>query len=236
MTADVHVSDLESVERAVVAAGFVTRGAFHVEDADRVPGVAPGTAATLVLVGGAGRDGFEGFRASAEFADGAADPLDRYSERVIGALSRRLGARALFPHQGPPWPPFQRWAARGQSVSPSPLGVLIHPTHGLWHAYRGALLFAIHLDGVSPQHPVAAPCETCDARPCLDACPVGAFSPDGFDGAACAAHLASPEQVCLERGCLARGACPVAPGARYGAVQMQFHMRAFARSQGVPTG
>ena len=65
---------------------------------------------------------------------------------------------------------------------------------------------------------------------------MGAFSADGFNGAACAAHLASPGQICLQRGCLARGACPVAPGSRYGAVQMQFHMRAFAHSQGVRTG
>ena len=34
---------------------------------------------------------------------------------------------------------------RAEAVAPSPLGILIHPDYGLWHAYRGALAFAERL-------------------------------------------------------------------------------------------
>ncbi len=231
MTAN-EAPDLEAVNARVRAAGLVPRGAFHCEPGDGVP--VP--AATLVLVGTAGPDGFDAFRASAEWCD-APDPLDRFTERVLEGLARALGAVALYPHRGPPWLPFQRWAARAEAVAPSPIGILMHPEHGLWHAYRGALGFAARLSGVSARGPLPDICGACDGRPCLSACPVNAFTADGYDVAACAAHLASPAgRRCLQEGCLARGACPVAPHARYGPEQVRFHMRAFARARGVEVG
>ena len=61
-------------------------------------------------------------------------------------LAPGFGATALFPFGGPPWLPFQRWAMKADCVTASPLGILIHPDFGLWHAYRGALAFAEQLD------------------------------------------------------------------------------------------
>ena len=228
---------LERVAGRVDAAGLVVRGAFHCDPGEPVMLPDGRGAATLVLLGGAGRDGFQAFRRSPEWGTGG-HPLDRFTERVVAEIAGELDAAALFPHQGPPWLPFQRWAARAEPVSRSPLGILIHPRHGLWHAYRAALAFARPLDGVHPPAPAASPCDACDGRPCLTACPVDAFSASGgYDVAACAAYLARPGgQRCLEHGCQARLACPAGAGERYGAEQMRFHMAAFARARGVDPG
>jgi Fe-S-cluster-containing hydrogenase component 2 len=97
----------------------------------------------------------------------------------------------------------------------------------LWRGYRGALAFAERL-AVRPPRAAASPCETCVARPCLSACPVGAFTGGGYNVAVCAAHLSrSASRACMEGGCLARRACPVGAGEAHERAQAAFHMRAF---------
>src|SRR5580658_2788807 len=94
---------LEQLRRAVTATGLVLRGGFHPEPGDGVPGLPGGASvATLVLIGVTGRHGWQEFRRSAEFADAAPDPLDRWSRRVLEALAATLEAVALFPFGGPP--------------------------------------------------------------------------------------------------------------------------------------
>ena len=53
-----------------------------------------------------------------------------------------------------------RWAQRAEPLHPSPLGVLIHPVHGLWHAYRGALAFAEPIE-LPPRADLPSPCASC---------------------------------------------------------------------------
>jgi hypothetical protein len=156
-----------------------------------------------------------------------ADPLNRWSTRVIGGLAVRFGAHALFPFGAPPHQPFIAWAKRGEPVAESPLGLLIHPDHGLWHAYRGALAVAEQL-ALPPSDTRSRPCDLCIERPCLAACPVGAFTAPGYDVAACAGHTSVPTDAdCLDIGCRARRACPVGREAQYGPGQARFHMAAF---------
>lgn len=182
----------------------------------------------LLLLGAVGGSLWPAFATAPEAQDGAPDPLDRWSRRVVEGLAARLGARALYPFGGPPYRPFLRWARRAEGLSPSPLGMLMHPRHGLWHAYRGALAFAAVPAGWEAEAPLPSPCRSCAARPCLSTCPVGAFSAAGYDVAACRRHLARPEGAdCLTGGCRARRACPQAPELRYAAEQAEFHMRAF---------
>ena len=220
---------IETAFSAIERAGLVPRGAFKLDDRERVGELAD--MRTIVLAGMVGREGWNAFAASPEASDGFADPLDRWSRCLIEALAHELGGRALFPFGGPPFLPFQRWAQRAEPVHSSPIGLLIHPYYGLWHAYRGAIGFPEELALPEPA-PVPSPCESCIGRWCLKSCPVGAFSNTGYDVAACAGHLRSAAGAdCMDFGCRARRACPVGADHAYGPEQASFLMRAFLRGQ-----
>src|SRR5947209_9128079 len=158
---------LANIREAIAARGLSYRGAFHPDAGESEIG--PNTR-TLVLVGFTGRDNWLSFAASPEAADGRDNALDRWSHRIVDAVAAELGATALFPCDGPPWLPFQRWAQRAEPVHPSPIGMLIHPDWGLWHSWRGALAFRARLDLPEPDTR-ASPCESCVEKPCLIACP-----------------------------------------------------------------
>ena len=221
---------LATVAAAVEAHGLAVHGAFDLDDDERRGEFAD--VASIALVGLAERRGWAAFSQSPEAQDGAADPLDRWSRRVVDALATALGARAFYPFGGPPHWPFQRWARRAEPMHVSPLGLLIHPIDGLWRGYRGALAFAAPI-AVPLPHAAPNPCETCVARPCLSTCPVGAFTGAGYDVGACAAHLSRlAGRPCMERGCLARRACPVGAEHAHQPSQAAFHMRAFLAARG----
>ena len=184
-----------------------------------------GAAATVVLVGNAGPDLWQRFKGHAA----GAHPLDEWCRQVLAPLAQNLGADILFPFDGPPHPPFQRWAQRAEGLPPSPIGPLIHPEYGLWHAYRGALLFG----QVLALPPVLSinPCDDCADKPCLTACPVATFSAGAYDVAACVGHLRRPAGGdCMELGCRARRACPIGQDYHYNRAQAHFHMAAFLRN------
>ena len=220
---------LDMIFAAIEREGLAPRGALALDEFERTGALAG--ARTLVLTGMAGRRGWDAFAASPEARDGLADPLDRFSRRVIGALAQALGAVALYPFGGPPYWPFQRWAQRAEPVHPSPIGLLIHPSYGLWHSYRGALGFAEALD-LPPREAAPSPCDSCRERPCLTTCPVGAFTSEGYAVDACAAHLRRAEGAeCMERGCLARRACPAGREYAHGPDQASFTMHAFRKAR-----
>ncbi|MEZ5714348.1 MAG: hypothetical protein R3D85_03730 [Paracoccaceae bacterium] len=73
---------------------------------------------TVVLLGPAEPGFWAHFTAQPEYDDGAPDPMDRWSKRAIGALARAWGGVAVFPSDGPPYPPFQAW--RWTAAAPSP--------------------------------------------------------------------------------------------------------------------
>jgi hypothetical protein len=212
--------------------GLRVRGGFQPRAEDGIPALSDGRAVgTLILIGNVGGEIWPAFAQSPEHADGQPHGLDRWTRRVIDDAAAQVGAGTLYPFGGPPYLPFQRWAMRAEPVTPSPLGILIHPEFGLWHAYRGALLFPDRLD--LPARPdQARPCDDCFDRPCLAACPVGAFTDQGYDVAACANHLLGANgRVCMTGSCLARRACPIGRKHAYGAPQAVFHMAAFVASK-----
>ncbi|HEX4077967.1 MAG TPA: hypothetical protein VHX61_03715 [Rhizomicrobium sp.] len=220
--------NLSHIRAAIAARGLSWRGAFHPLPED-LPDICE--TGTLVLTGFTGRENWDCFKTSPEAADGEPGALDRWSRRVIGALAQDLDGKALFPFVGPPWLPFQRWARKAEPLHPSPLGMLIHPDWGLWHAWRGALAFPERFD-LPPPDLRPSPCDSCAAKPCLTACPVGAFTRDRYDVAVCVAHIESERGTdCMEQGCRARRACPVGAAHRYSHEQANFHMRAFRRAQ-----
>ena len=210
--------------------GLIARGGFRPGPED---GLAPGIA-TVVLVGNAGAAMWPAFAAARPRGP---DPMNRWTRRVLDALAAELGATALYPfekggHARDRWLPFQRWARKAEPVFPSPIGLLIHPRHGLMHAYRGALAFACEVEGLPEREDARSPCEDCAGKPCLQGCPVGAFDGSGYDVARCAAHLRRAEGAdCMALGCRARRACPVGRDAAYPPPQAAFHMAAFLRAR-----
>jgi len=215
------------------ARGLAVRGAFHPQP-EELPADPSGAAAqTLVLLGFTGSEQWAVFEDSSEARDGLPHPLDRWSRRVVGAVAREIGAAEFYPSGTPAPPlPFQQLARRCEPVHPSPIGLLIHATFGLWHAYRGGLALAERLALPAPaQH--ARPCDRCSGRPCLSGCPVHAFGAGGFDLDACVGHVTSAAgSDCRERGCRARRACPIGAQFSYEPRQARFHMHAFLRSAG----
>ena len=179
-----------------------------------------GEAKQVILIGNAGPDMF------LRFARSGAPTMDEWTRVVVDALAEDLGAKALFPFDKPALP-FLTWARQAGAGHISPLGLNIHPTYGLWHAYRAALLFPVEFD--LPQASAGAhPCESCEGKPCLSACPVQAFDGFTYNVAACGEHIKTAAgDDCMTGGCLARRACPVGQRFQYSKPQTQFHMRAF---------
>lgn len=196
-------------------------GGFHPRPEDR----AGQGCETLLLIGPDEPGFWPHFSASPEYADTAANPLDRWSMRVLQEVAGQFGGTALFPFGGPPWHPFIGWALRTGRAWVSPVELLVHDTAGLFLSYRGALALPGHLD--LPPAP-SRPCDTCPDQPCRTACPVGALGASGYDVPACRAYIASAAGAgCLTTGCVVRRACPVGRGRLPD--QSAFHMKAFAR-------
>ena len=108
----------------------------------------------------------------------------------------------------------------------------MHPEYGLWHAYRGALLFDDEIP-VQPPREAIHLCDLCVGKPCLKACPVGAYSETGFDHQACLGHVRGLDGgACRSGGCLDRNACPYGSAYRYPADVQAFHMAAFVALSG----
>ena len=218
--------DLTETENAIHALGMMLRGGFYPANTDQVPNVRPGAQTlTVVLIGNAGASFWSQF-AAGEHDD--RDPMDHWTRSMIEPIAAAVGARAAYPSDRPLLP-FQSWARRSDAVHPSPIGLLIHPDFGLWHAYRAALLFPAKL-ALPNRAERPSPCFSCTDKPCLSACPVHCFGPAGFDAHACDRHLAiDAGHTCLELGCRARDACPIGSTYRYPAEQIHFHMMAFAK-------
>lgn len=228
-----QVPVLTVLTEALAPHGLRLRGGFApVPETDAaLLGLRP-DARTLLLVGNAGSEMWR--RSSAAIlGTGQPHPLDRWTRAVIEPIAAVHAGTALFPFDGPPYWPFQRWAERAEGVRNSPLGIQIHPEFGLWHAYRAAILLPDELSLPEPQW-VGHPCDTCAERPCLSACPVGAFTGTSYEVDHCVDHVVSSkqdDQACFQRGCLARIACPVGAAWRYVPEHAAFHMQAFVAAR-----
>lgn len=219
----------EAISAELARNGLILRGGFAFDKDETAPaGLNDRPARSLLLVGQAGAAPWPYFLEwrQTQPAD-MADPLDTWSRQVIGAVADEFGARAVSPSDRP-YLPFQQWAMRAEGLRPSPLGILMHPEYGLWHAYRGALLFEEELPMQSAGKPIHL-CDACTGKPCMKSCPVDAYSADGFAYEQCLAHVrGGAGGACRSQGCLDRNACPYGIEYRYPASVQAFHMAAFA--------
>ena len=204
--------------------GLAIYGGFHGDTSDGLPA----DHQTLLMIGPS-TDFWPHFKTTPEHQDRAANPIDRWSTRIITQLATKLNAAPFLPFGGPPYSPFLTWAQKTNRAWSSPVGMLVHNTTGLMVSYRGALAFRDHL---SLPETAAKPCAPC-AKPCLSACPVNALgAADGYNTDACRAHLNTPAgETCVNDGCLARRACPISAGANRTGEQSAHHMSYFHRSE-----
>ncbi|PIE15345.1 MAG: ferredoxin [Rhodobacterales bacterium] len=215
---------LAALDRRAAPHALAVFGALHPDPFDCDDTLPAGTG-TVVLFGPREPGFWAHFTAQPEFSDGAADPMDRWSKRVLGKIAAQVAGTAIFPSDGPPYPAFTEWARRSGRAWPSPVGLLVHDSAGLFLSYRGAIAVAETLD--LPPH-AANPCRNCADTPCVTACPVGALTADTYDVRRCKTYLETPPgQDCMTHGCGTRRACPVS--ARCGRVSAQsaFHMEHF---------
>lgn len=218
--------------------GLLIRGGFNVQnDKDiELSEIKVGTK-SLVMVGVAGSAFWPKFETSQEYKSylaGEADPLDRWSKRIGDQIAKEFSGFAVYPFSGPPYYPFIQWAKRCETLHSSKMGFSIHPEYGLWHAFRFALLLPkafSEFESNNQDNPIN-PCETCSKSPCLNTCPVGAYTISGFDPDACFKYLSQNENgECRTKGCIARRSCPEGADYVYVHKHAEFHMTAFYQSQ-----
>lgn len=221
--------DLARLGERLSASGLALRGGFNIGPAENAPLLDTGKpSSSVILVGNIGGAFWPHFK---RWRDNQPrhleNPLDTWSRATIETAVAGLGATFISPSDKP-FRPFQQWAMRAEGLRPSPLGVLIHPAWGLWHAYRGALLFDRPL-GLTEPEAAEHLCDSCAAKPCLSACPVEAYTATRFDHAACLTHVRGQQgSRCRDHGCLDRNACPYGTDYRYPAEMQAFIMRAYA--------
>ena len=211
--------DKFTLEKDIHSAGLIILGELEVADTDPVPIEAQ----SILLLGPDEPNFWEIFKESEEFNDLEANPLDRWSKRVIDNIAWQNKCTALYPFGGEPYQPFFSWALRSGSVWSSPVHLAVHKDKGLFVSFRGAL--AINQSKKNNQS-FENPCTKCPA-PCLSACPVDAFTEVGYDVVTCKDHISSLDSSnCKSLGCNTRRACPVGANLR-SFEQSSFHMEKF---------
>ncbi len=168
-----------------------------------------------------------------------AELFDSASEKaVLEVCSRFWGGakpRLLYPGSAPiPLQKLGRWAGW---ASPSPIGIDISPRYGPWFAYRAAFLVDAPLE-YTKTFTVNSPCDDCEPKPCIRACPGRAVARDQE----IAMDRCLPQRLVDPQGCgvscRSRLACPVGEKWRYPKEQIRHHgsrslasLQQWARSQ-----
>ncbi len=230
------------VSRLLIGTGLVVRGApFIAQHNGKLLEQSLGQQTDQqlgIMIGNVGQSLWPIFKRSSEFQNAVTNPLDTYSRRVMAFIADELGGQAVSPSDGPPYYPFQQWAVQAEGLRASPLGVLIHPQYGLWHAYRGALLFNVAPSVIevltraqASRQQISHPCDSCQEKPCLDVCPIDAFG-GSYQFKSCATYVLQKDNACHQMGCQARLACPIGKNHRYNTTQQRFHLHHFARKNG----
>ena len=166
----------------------------------------PDWATAIALISPREPEFWSHFCGSPEWHDGQNDPVDRWSKRVLDEIAAQNDGVAYFPFGGAPFYPFYSWAIRSGAFCASPIAFLADGTAGLFTSFRGAIALRD-----APEVELAPPpCSSCEAKPCVAACPASALTVEGYDVAACHGYLSGKDGAdCLNRGCRVRRACPV---------------------------
>ncbi len=152
------------------------------------------------------------------------DPIDDYSRACVQAwLARHCpGVRHAWLYPGNRPVALQRLGEWLGWQHASPFMVGVSASWGSWFAYRAVVL----MDTDFPTTVVrkeASPCASCEARPCVGACPAAALEPS-FSLQRCVQYRQEASSLCREQ-CLARNRCPQGAQYRYSSEQTAYHYR-----------
>lgn len=188
---------------------------------------------TDIAVGSAGQPFWDKLSQSKEWLEGHDHPVNSYTARMINPLLRTDDGEDVifvFDDDAPNF--VELWPKTFPGIAQSDLGLMIHPDYGLWMGARAHIILPQayfkfeHADRFDP-------CTACIEKPCLSACPVGAFTgPREFDFRACGAHLKT-NPACFYGGCDARAACPYGQSWQLPKDQAEYHQNRFRTALGV---
>ncbi|MBC7537965.1 MAG: hypothetical protein H7281_04040 [Bacteriovorax sp.] len=173
---------------------------------------------TLCIIGSGGRDLWKHLTHP---LNEILHPIDNFSIETMKKLEDNI--QILFPH--PQWNiPLQRIGRFLNISRASLLGLDINKDYGPWFAFRGAFLTKTKIGEMKYEN-FNSPCETCETKPCISACPTNAVAKIGesFKLNLCADHRLKLASSCADR-CLARLACPYQDQHKYKLEQIQYHM------------
>lgn len=166
----------------------------------------------LVLLGHGGKALWDCVKAAGIAGE---HPIDDFTVRSIErCFAEHLPAnryRIVYPGDAPVG--LQQLGALAGWHHAAPFMVGIDPDWGSWYAYRAVVLADT---GFCPSPTVdrGSPCTSCQARPCVTACPAAAMDGGRFALEQCIAYRMRDDSKCIHT-CLARIACPVGGEHRY---------------------
>ena len=216
---------MNQLDEILAALDVIGLNVCGVADGRPFDSVLPGCRSVLVFASG-GTALWEAFcrdlRAHPQHLTDEDHPLDAFIARQIRAAdpdppeSRRWIRCAAEPEAFIDFRPLAHDAGMGWT---SRMGLLLHPTFGLWMGLRAACFTTEVLPVTGP---VAAdnPCDACPGH-CASACPGEAFVAGRLKIQRCAAFHVTAD-TCHGR-CHARLACPVGEQHRHGPLQHHYH-------------
>jgi len=199
-----YFSDLPAHLRTAIEAGYDTS-----------------TYRQLLFFGHGGQRFWQALNGSSQLSD--AHPVDCFTLELVRRFFAEENPTAsyslLYPGQADALPLQQLGRLAGWHHD-SPFWIGVNALWGSWFAYRAVLLADTSF---APTLPVSgsSPCDCCEAKPCLSACPVVSVAA-GITSDACMAHRLEDDSNCACT-CLARLACPVGTEHRYTDDQMAYH-------------
>ena len=186
----------------------------------------------LHLIGNVGSRHFDIFQQKRAESHPKPLSMDEYSEAVLEDMFSSYQIEHYYFPSRKPYAPFQSWALRAHSGFLSPLGLLIHPLYGLWHAYRAVMITQYPLTKIEDDKSITSPCASCVEKPCISACPAKAVGDESaFSYQQCQAYLrAETTSFCVKQHCLSRQACPVGKKHQYHKAHLQFHQQNYVEN------
>ncbi|MDH5517572.1 MAG: hypothetical protein OEY36_07095 [Gammaproteobacteria bacterium] len=103
----------------------------------------------------------------------------------------------------------------------SPFKVGVNNIWGSWFAYRAVVLADTDFTE-TPLLQASSPCDNCQPKYCVTACPAKALDNDELSFQVCIDYRKQADSLCKES-CVARVACPIGQPYRYSEQQLAYH-------------